>query len=1002
MQQSKNHSTPLSKGSGWRHQLIRRQFSKLTVFRAAVFLCLLAGLALFSTLRPWSNSSAQERKANVPSEASSLFEARSAGVAEKQVSTTGEPASVKQEDNRTAAPDDVCMWSAGTVFPITILDQATVVQGSNLYTFGGVSTAILNNAYKFDGTTWTPIAPLPALLEFPTAVSDGTFIYILGGALTGTGTPQTSVYRYDPVTNMYATMAPFTTGTWNQAAAYLNGKIYKFAGTGPATASTNVLEIYNVATNMWSPGAPYPLLISFVSAFVQGNFIYGAGGIQSVGSLASLKTYRYDPVGNSWDDAAIADLPLTRWGAASSGVAYSTPAGWVLAGGYENGVATANISTTVIKWDPVGNAWSSLASMTGERARMTGGVLGGSFYVIGGRSIASSAFVGTNSNQKLLCVNNVAVVSQGNVTIAAESCGTPNGVPDPGENLTVSLPLMNNGDIPTTNLTATLLATGGVTNPGAPQNYGAVPPGGMPVSRNFTFTVDPALACGGTLTLTWTITDGATNHPNATKAYVTGIRVSVLAENFDAAIVPNLPAGWTTVQTSGTGITWTTTVTTPNSAPNAAFANDPATVNAATLVTPAVPIAATDAQLTFRNKYITESTFDGTVLEFSTNGGGTWTDVITGGGSFVTGGYNGLISATFMNPIAGRMAWTGTSAGGYIDTVVNLPAALNGQSVMFRWLTGSDNSVAATGQWVDDVQILGSRVCNTCMAVPQKAIADFDGDGKSDLSVFRPSNSTWYILRSSNSTIQVQAFGQMNDKLVPGDYDGDLKTDIAVFRNGDWFVSQSSNQLVFIRHFGAAGDIPTAADYDGDGRTDFSVWRPSEGRWYVERSSDFMVTQQMFGSSGDLPVPGDYTGDGKADIAVFRPSTSTWFTSTNAAINYGAVQFGTAGDKPVQGDYDGDGRTDLAVFRPSNGTWYIRGSAGALHTIQWGNATDIAASADYDGDAKRDVAVFRPSQGFWYIRLSSAPRSTEILAPGSAAWGTNGDKPVPAAYVPEQ
>ena len=85
-------------------------------------------------------------------------------------------------------------------------------------------------------------------------------------------------------------------GTWNHSAVYLSGKIYKWCGTGPATASAQALEIYDVATNTWTAGAAYPLAISFVSGWTDGTYIYGAGGIQSVGSVASAKTYRYDPV----------------------------------------------------------------------------------------------------------------------------------------------------------------------------------------------------------------------------------------------------------------------------------------------------------------------------------------------------------------------------------------------------------------------------------------------------------------------------------------------------------------------------------------------------------------------------------------------------------------------------------------------------------------------------------------------------------------------------------
>src|SRR5262249_4545755 len=150
------------------------------------------------------------------------------------------------------------------------------------------------------------------------------------------------------------------------------------------------------------------------------------------------------------------------------------------------------------RWNPTTNTWADLPNMTGERSRMTGAVLNGSFYVIGGRSLLSSGFVGTNDDQKLTCINNVAVPTPGTVTITAEGCGTVNNAPEPGETLSVQLPITNNGDIATTNLTATLQATGGVTNPSAPQNYGAIPPSGGTVTKTFSFKVDPNLACGAT------------------------------------------------------------------------------------------------------------------------------------------------------------------------------------------------------------------------------------------------------------------------------------------------------------------------------------------------------------------------------------------------------------------------------------------------------------------------------------------------------------------------
>ena len=311
-----------------------------------------------------------------------------------------------------------------------------------------------------------------------------------------------------------------------------------------------------------------------------------------------------------------------------------------------------------------------------------------------------------------ICLTGVAVVtSPQSPQVVSESCAIANGAPDPGEQLTVNLPLQNTGAASTINLTATLRATGGVQFPSSPQNYGALAPGSAAVTKNFSFTVDPTIACGSTITLTWDITDGATSYGTVTKTFTTGARAAALSENFDGVTAPALPAGWSNVQVSGTTINWVTSATTPSSAPNAAFANDPATVNSSALVSPAVLIQGTDAQISFKNLYVTESTYDGMVLEYTTNGGTTWTDVITGGGSFVSNGYNATISSSFSSPIAGRMAWSGNS-GSYLSTVVNLPASLNGQTVRFRWLMASDSSVTATGVRVDDVVVLGARQCS--------------------------------------------------------------------------------------------------------------------------------------------------------------------------------------------------------------------------------------------------------------------------------------------------
>ena len=237
-------------------------------------------------------------------------------------------------------------------------------------------------SYKFDGTAWTSISPLPVAVELAAAVTDGTNIFIMGG-VNSNFTTLATLYRYNPIANTYEQLASFNIATWGHAAVYLNGKIYKFCGYGPATSgsSTDTLEIYNVANNTWAAGTVYPVAISLIGAWTQGGFIFGASGTQIPGDVPSAKTYRYDPVGNTWDDAAIADLPATRWGAAT---ALYTDA--VLAGGYVGGNETpANISNTVISWDQLSNTWQTDPDMLAPRAQPTGAVLNGNFYVSGGR-----------------------------------------------------------------------------------------------------------------------------------------------------------------------------------------------------------------------------------------------------------------------------------------------------------------------------------------------------------------------------------------------------------------------------------------------------------------------------------------------------------------------------------------------------------------------------------------------------------------------------------------
>ena len=234
-------------------------------------------------------------------------------------------------------------------------------------------------------------------------------------------------------------------------------------------------------------------------------------------------------------------------------------------------------------------------------------------------------------------------------------------------------------------------------------------------------------------------------------------------------------------------------------------------------------------------------------------------------------------------------------------------------------------------------------------AIAKNKTADFDGDGKSDISVWRPDTGVWYIANSANASYTIQGFGVASDILAPGDYDGNGKTDLAVFR-------------------------------------------PETGVWHLYSRSIYRSFQ--FGTSGDIPVPADYNGDGYTDMAVFRPSNGTWYIwNTSGSPNpYRTEQFGVSGDKPVQGDYDGDGKTDLGIFR--NGTWYLYQSQNGVSVTQFGLAGDLPVTGDFDGDSKSDIAVFRPSSGIWYLLQS-------LNGFSATQFGIANDKPIPNAYLPQ-
>ncbi len=268
-------------------------------------------------------------------------------------------------------------------------------------------------------------------------------------------------------------------------------------------------------------------------------------------------------------------------------------------------------------------------------------------------------------------------------------------------------------------------------------------------------------------------------------------------------------------------------------------------------------------------------------------------------------------------------------------------------------------------------------------------MVDFDGDGKSDIGLFRPGTRVWYLRNSSTNQTTGAAvqWGLANDVPFTGEFDGDGRTDLGIYRpsNTTWYILKSTANYGgwFAVKYGVATDVPMLGDYDGDGKTDIALFRPSTRVWYVMRSSTNYASgfALQWGVTNDKPVTGDFDGDGRNDIGVFRPGNGTWYI-LRSSLNYTsplAIKYGVGTDTLVPGDYDGDGRTDIALFRESTRVWYVLRSSSNYTTSfaqQWGLSGDKAVAGDFDGDGRTDMVLFRASNTTWYPRLSSSEYGT--------------------------
>lgn len=574
------------------------------------------------------------------------------------------------------------------------------------------------------------------------------------------------------------------------------------------------------------------------------------------------------------------------------------------------------------------------------------------------------------------------VVQTPNFTFT-EISGNMNGYPEPGETLRLTIPLTNNTGAPITGVT--LLVTGGGS-----AFYGDIA-NGQTVTQQVNFTIPVNASCPGNFPLVFNI-NGSAGPRVENRSVFLGVPIGapLAFTNNTPVTIPDGAPG----TTSGPALPYPSEITVSGVASNRRIKVE------LTGLTHTFP-GDIDVLLVSPNgeKFVMMSDVGGN--NDVTNINVTLSDSATTtlpAENLTTGEYrpgDALPADTFPAPApaAPYSSPAPTGSATFAGTFGTTGANFNGVWKLFIVDDAGSDFGSLAGWKLTFETDFTCPVCRPACVVGSRA--DFDGDGRTDVSVFRSSDGVWYANRSTAGFLALN-WGTSGDQPAPGDFDGDGKTDFVVFRptltDGapDFYILKSSNFTFSGAAWGVPNDVPTVGDYDGDGKDDIAVFRPSNHTYYVLKSADQSLLT-FSNLTGGTPVVGDFDGDGKADFATYF--TDRWFLAPSN-INYSPISstpWGLSGDKPVHADYDGDNRDDYAVYRPSDSTWYIRKSTGGNIIMQFGISTDIPVPGDYDGDGKDDIAVYR--DGTWYLNRSTAGMLI-------TQFGLAGDLPIPNRYLP--
>jgi PKD repeat protein len=271
-----------------------------------------------------------------------------------------------------------------------------------------------------------------------------------------------------------------------------------------------------------------------------------------------------------------------------------------------------------------------------------------------------------------------------------------------------------------------------------------------------------------------------------------------------------------------------------------------------------------------------------------------------------------------------------------------------------------------------------------------QVIGDWNGDGKDDIGIFRPSSGIWSLDSNGNfawegSDVSL-SWGLPNDIPIVGDWNGDNKDSIGIFRPGSGIWSLDSNENFAWEgsdvslSWGLPNDSPVIGDWNSDNKSDIGIFRPSSGIWSLDLNGNFAWegsdTSLSWGLPNDMPVIGDWNGDNKSDIGIFRPSSGIWSLDSNGDNTYNSsvktpkIFRGETGWTPLVGDWNGSGTTKIGVYKTGtlyldyngNGVW----DSGSDKGYNFGLISDfIPVVGDWNGDGKTKVGFYR--WGYWSL-----------------------------------